>query len=351
MPDIAITANPIAVATPGAVPVAGADAGTFGQTVGAFAALLQQQMANPAVPAGMAGDLAASFLGDGTESAQAGAADAMLPLLLDGAAFAAIQAEMGKSMKPPLEEGRGAGRENPGADETPVVVALPVTAATEPARMQAAPAAATPANGTVTPTAVATANLAAAADLAGGAAARTAPVDGAELLPNVGREVAAAAPASVHSQSPVVTHVNTQAVATPVGADGWNTEIGNRLVWMAGQQSSRAELVLTPPQMGRIEVSLTVTGDQATAQFVSANPAVREAIENAVPRLREILAEAGITLGQTQVGAETPGQSAHGDESRDNVPRNDAVPGTTLPANAGSVAWSATGRGLVDVFA
>ena len=61
-----------------------------------------------------------------------------------------------------------------------------------------------------------------------------------------------------------------------------------------------------------------MTGDQATATFVSANPAVREAIENAVPRLREVLADAGVTLGQTQVGSDSPQQSANGNENGDN---------------------------------
>lgn len=115
-----------------------------------------------------------------------------------------------------------------------------------------------------------------------------------------------------------MSSVPTLPVDQHVGAAGWGQEVGNRLVWMSSSTNSHAELVLTPPQMGRVEVSLSVTGDQATATFVSTNPLVREALEAAMPRLREILADAGIQLGQTQVGAENARQSAQQEKNGDN---------------------------------
>ena len=140
-------------------------------------------------------------------------------------------------------------------------------------------------------------------------------------------------------------------------AAGWGQEVGNRLVWMSNSTNSQAELVLTPPQMGRVEVSLSVTGDQATATFVSTNPLVREALEAAMPRLREILADAGIQLGQTQVGAGNAHQSAQQEKNGDNF-----TFGRNVPPDAGASQTIATaphsaspglkvGRGLVDVFA
>lgn len=145
-------------------------------------------------------------------------------------------------------------------------------------------------------------------------------------------------------------------VAQPVGTHGWSEEVGNRIVWMANRQEGRAELVLTPPQMGRIEVSLSITGDQASANFASTNPAVREALEAALPRLREVLADAGIQLGQAQVGAENPGQTTREDKNGDNP-----VFDRTDDRDTGSLRMTETamsspaglksGRGLVDVFA
>lgn len=145
-------------------------------------------------------------------------------------------------------------------------------------------------------------------------------------------------------------------VAQTVGAPGWGQELGNRITWMASRMESRADLILTPPQMGRIEVSLTVSGDQASAIFTSANPVVREALETAMPRLREMLADAGIQLGQAQVGAENARQSAQQEKNGDNFASEPGAAPEAGPLQAIADASMAAnglkvGRGLVDVFA
>ncbi|MDP1607446.1 MAG: flagellar hook-length control protein FliK [Rhodocyclaceae bacterium] len=150
--------------------------------------------------------------------------------------------------------------------------------------------------------------------------------------------------------------VPTLPVAQTVGAPGWGQELGNRITWMASRMESRADLILTPPHMGRIEVSLTVSGDQASAIFTSANPVVREALEAAMPRLREMLADAGIQLGQAQVGAENARQSAQQEKNGDNFASEPGAAHDTGPlqtiANASMAANGLkVGRGLVDVFA
>ncbi|MBO9649284.1 MAG: flagellar hook-length control protein FliK [Variovorax sp.] len=66
-----------------------------------------------------------------------------------------------------------------------------------------------------------------------------------------------------------------------------------------------AELNLNPANLGPLKVTLTMGDNQAQAMFVSAHESVRKAVEAALPQLRSTLAEQGITLGQTSVGAET----------------------------------------------
>lgn len=142
-------------------------------------------------------------------------------------------------------------------------------------------------------------------------------------------------------------------IATPLGSARWGDAVGDTLVIMAGQQQNRAELVLTPPQLGRVEISLTMTGDQASAIFASANPAVREALESALPRLQELLADAGITLS-SQVGSELPREAAKGDtggEPRGRSGADDPASGRTLAVAVAAGAVTGSGRGLVDVFA
>ncbi len=136
------------------------------------------------------------------------------------------------------------------------------------------------------------------------------------------------------------------AVATPITHPGWAEDIGYQVTWLAENGSSRAELILTPPHLGRIEISLQIGGDLSTAQFVSASPQVREALEQAMPRLREMLAEGGISLGDTNVsGEQRSGEQGQGGQ-RGERGRDGNSDGELLIAPA-----ARRGSGLVDLFA
>ena len=137
-------------------------------------------------------------------------------------------------------------------------------------------------------------------------------------------------------------------VDTPVGNRGWDAEIGQKVVLLVNRQESRAELTLTPPQLGKVEISISVNGDQTSATFVSASPAAREALEQALPRLREILAEAGITLGQASVNAESARRDKDGSPTQG---RGDGQ-GTDTAGNAAApTQWMRRSNGLIDTFA
>lgn len=150
-------------------------------------------------------------------------------------------------------------------------------------------------------------------------------------------------------------HVMTTRLEAPVGSRQWDGEFANKLAWVVTRNEQRADLILNPPDLGRVEVSLSVKGEQATAVFTSANAAVREAIEAALPRLREVLLEAGVNLGQTHVGSESPQQSPERNKNGDNS--SNAIDAAGLGADAATLADGApgsairSGRGLVDVFA
>lgn len=140
----------------------------------------------------------------------------------------------------------------------------------------------------------------------------------------------------------------TAVIATHLNAPGWDRGLGEKVVWMAGQHVQTAQLHLNPPDLGPLQVTLTISNDQASAQFVSQHAAVREAIESAMPRLREMLADGGITLGNTSVGAESFREQAQQD-SRSHAARGSAR------ADVGGV-FQVTqslraAQGLVDIFA
>lgn len=143
-----------------------------------------------------------------------------------------------------------------------------------------------------------------------------------------------------------------------VGAPGWNGELAQKVVWMATQQQQVAELRLNPPHLGPVEVTLTLGGNdpgaQASIQFASPHLATREAIESALPRLREMMADSGIALGNVTVSADSFQQQAE-------AGRQDRLL-MKQPADLGKAATGLAGRspaafirgarnGLVDTFA
>jgi flagellar hook-length control protein FliK len=72
-----------------------------------------------------------------------------------------------------------------------------------------------------------------------------------------------------------------------------------------------AELRIRPPEMGLIEVRIAVSQQEASLAFAAQHSAVRDAIESALPRLREMLSEGGISLGNVDVSEHTLGRESH----------------------------------------
>lgn len=101
--------------------------------------------------------------------------------------------------------------------------------------------------------------------------------------------------------SPIPISINT-----PVTNQAWADEFSQKIVWVTSQHGQNAELHLNPPQLGPLDVLIKVNGDQATALFTSSHAVVRDAIEQAMPKLREMLADSGIMLGNATVSDQSP---------------------------------------------
>lgn len=160
---------------------------------------------------------------------------------------------------------------------------------------------------------------------------------------------AESAPVNVPPSTPVPLAVDVK-----VGTPGWDTAFSQRVAWAATNQHQVAELRLNPPNLGPVEIRITVSNDQATAMFVSPHASVRDSIEAAMPRLREMLAESGLTLGNVNVSSQSFQQQAGHGEEKSNAKHGgvnpDLASASALPAH--SVSSITVGRnGLVDVFA
>ena len=144
------------------------------------------------------------------------------------------------------------------------------------------------------------------------------------------------------------------AVNTPVGGNRWGEEFGQKITWMTTQTDHSAELHLNPPDLGPLKVVLQISGDQATALFTSPHAAVRDAVAQELPRLRDMLADNGIMLGNAFVSDQSGNgaQSGFSGGNRRSAGSSGSgaieVSSTPSGARSGSIQVS---QGLVDTFA
>lgn len=86
-------------------------------------------------------------------------------------------------------------------------------------------------------------------------------------------------------------------------------ELAERMTLMIGQKWHEAEIQLEPQGLGKMSIQLSIDQDQkASVQFVVQQGHARELLEQALPKLRDMLASQGVQLGQTSVQQQAAGQ-------------------------------------------
>lgn len=169
------------------------------------------------------------------------------------------------------------------------------------------------------------------------------------------REAQQSVPAAAEETAPPLAQLQAQAaklaevqnpaatggdrIPARVGTQAWDNQVSQRIVYMIGKESA-ATLTLNPPDLGPVQVVLNVSNDQATVAFSSQQLEVRQALENAMPRLREMMSESGIALGNATVDAGAANQQG----SQNNERRAEGGNG-----NGGGNGLAGTGQGDVAV--
>ena len=86
---------------------------------------------------------------------------------------------------------------------------------------------------------------------------------------------------------------------------GWPNHLGQQVLHLArldSNQTHTAELRLDPPELGPLRITLSLQDGIAHAHFISPHLHVRQAVEQALPQLQQLLAQAGLSLGEANVG-------------------------------------------------
>jgi flagellar hook-length control protein FliK len=175
-----------------------------------------------------------------------------------------------------------------------------------------------------------------------------APVQPANAAPN-----SLLAAASTNFGSPV--HQPATATADPsatlhaaVGTARWADELGSKLALMTLRGQHEGSLNLTPEHLGPVEVRISVNQNTANVFFGAQHADTRAAINEAMPRLRELLGDAGLTLGQSGVSHQAP---RHGSRAGEAQRQSDgSIDGIGEVAAATPAIARPIALGLVDTY-
>ncbi|OXI46595.1 flagellar hook-length control protein FliK [Burkholderia aenigmatica] len=183
---------------------------------------------------------------------------------------------------------------------------------------------------------------AASATLAAGATAAAAAQANLQLSPAAGAIAAA----------------NAHVLAPHIGTPDWTDALSQKVVFLSNAHQQSAELTLNPADLGPLQVVLRVADNHAHALFVSQHAQVRDAVEAALPKLREAMEAGGLGLGSATVSdggfaqQQNPQQTfAGGQSSRRGSGGSSAVDAPVDAAQSAPAAASVSRAGLVDTFA
>ena len=99
-------------------------------------------------------------------------------------------------------------------------------------------------------------------------------------------------------------------IETPVRDAQWSQAFAYRVQFMATQGIQRAQVQLNPTELGPMEITIDLVDDVAQVQITAEHAATKEAVEQAVPRLREMMAQSG--FGETNVELSSPQDESRG---------------------------------------
>lgn len=102
--------------------------------------------------------------------------------------------------------------------------------------------------------------------------------------------------------------VQTNATPVPLNKEMAADQLAERVQMMMSKNLKNIDIRLDPPELGRMHIRMNMQGDGATVHFTVANQHAREALEQAMPRLRDMLAQQGVQLGDTSVQQQSAGQ-------------------------------------------
>lgn len=165
---------------------------------------------------------------------------------------------------------------------------------------------------------------------------------------------AAATQTAPATPTAATTAATVATLPVAVGTAPWQQQLGEQLLRFTQRGDHQIQLHLHPRELGPLQISLHISDNSAQAQFFSAHGQVRDAVQQAIPQLREALAGQGIALGEAQVGQQQQQQQQafSGDRQPSASPLSGVAEHDDIqPATAVRATRPTSANGNVDIYA
>lgn len=173
-----------------------------------------------------------------------------------------------------------------------------------------------------------------------------------DLSPLVSEEVT---PTPLLAQTASITAANENGLITTKAIDlpqhlsnpEWSDDFNQQIIWLGQQKINNAVIKLNPQEFGPIEISIKMLNEETSISIMTHTTQVRDLVEQALPRLREMMTDQGLNLSQVTIESnENQRQSA---KQQYEPLLNEAV-SVEEPVEE-TVSIVKTSKGIIDYFA
>lgn len=143
----------------------------------------------------------------------------------------------------------------------------------------------------------------------------------------------------------------TQILQIPVdiNSNQWADKFSEQIVWLGNQNIKSALIKIHPEDLGPIEISVKVVKDTASVSINTHNSHVRDIVDQTLPKLRDMMAEQGLSLSDVHIGTNQQGRQ-FSEQGKDSGNGAESIQGMEDEIQITSLVKRPP-KGLIDYFA
>jgi len=105
-------------------------------------------------------------------------------------------------------------------------------------------------------------------------------------------------------------------ISASISNPNWSQQMTQQVAYMVNAGVQQAQIKLNPAHLGPMEIKLAIKDDQANINFVTQHVQVRDALDAALPRLKEMLEQQGLNLADADVSTQSEQREANSEKQQ-----------------------------------